>query len=96
LYRQLGKTHRFYEKDIREARAKGDHDKVQELEAGEFADRGFTEEEISLLATRYLLNKAHKRFLPSPPINETDGFWEKAEIMQNQWLLTSKGITEVR
>ena len=52
-------------------------------------------EEIAVLITQYFRHKAEKKFLPVPPINDKDGFWEQGQYT-GKWYLTKKGITELQ
>ena len=53
------------------------------------------DEEISILTTDNLIRKARRRFVPIPP-HETEEMWEQCDKISNRYVLTNKGISELR
>ena len=95
LSRDRDKESKALSKLVQEAKKLGGRAKADEVYQAESFELESIDEDISLLRTRYLINRAEKKSLPLPPMNEEDGFWETGRIT-GSWYLTNKGITEVR
>jgi len=80
---------------VQEAKKTGGEVKADEVYRDEYVKLELIDEKISELVTRYLINKATLRFLPTPPVSEKEGFWERG-WNTGAYYLTDKGIAEVR
>lgn len=96
LFRQKETVRNAFAEDIRmaqkEHKAKED---IQSLEYQSYFEECMLDEEISILATDNLIRKARRRFIPIPP-HETEGMWGRCEKISNRYVLTNKGISELR
>jgi hypothetical protein len=52
-------------------------------------------EEMSIMVTDFLVNKANYLFLPIPSRND-DNLWTQCNKISDQYVLTNKGISELR
>jgi len=80
---------------VEEARRAGGETKAQEVSRAESFNLDVIDHEILGLVTRYLINKANKRFLPLPYLSEEERLWEQSNFT-GKYHLTDKGITEIR
>jgi len=96
LFRQKEAIRSAYADDIRKARKE---DKpsidIQSLEYSSYFEETMVDEEISILATDSLICKARRRFVPTPS-REDEGMWEQCNTVSNRYVLTNKGISELR
>ena len=96
LFRQKEAIRSAYADDIRKARKEGKpSDDIQFLEHSSYFEESMVDEEISILATDNLIRKARRRFVPTPS-RDDDGMWEQCDTISNRYVLTSKGISELR
>lgn len=94
LNRKRDKEDKSLSKKIEETRKKGGYDAANKIYQTEGVDLQLIDEEISLLATQYFIQKARKDLLPIPSMNDKDGLWEESHLT-GKWYLTNKGITEI-
>lgn len=96
LFSQKEAIRNAYADDIRKAQKEGkSRDDIQSLEHSSHFEESMVDEEISILATDNLISKARRRFVPIPS-HETEGMWDQCDTISNRYVLTSKGISEVR
>ena len=96
LFSQKESIRNSYADDIRKAQKEGKpRDDIQSIEATSYFEETMVDEEISALATDYLIGKATRRFVPIPS-HETDGMWDKCNAISNRYVLTKLGISELR
>jgi hypothetical protein len=95
LTRKRDKESESLSKKIEEAKKSKDPDESNRVYQIDGFELRIIEAKISILVTRYLTDRANKRFLPVPPVNDKDGYWELSYETGN-WHLTNKGITELR
>ena len=94
LNRRRKKEHKILSKLIEEAEKKSGREAAEEVYQSESFELQMTEDEITYLITRYLISKAEKMLLPTPPTTDKDGLWEPSHYT-GKWALTAKGITEL-
>ena len=95
LNRKRSKQASVISKLVKEARKTGGERKAQEIRESESFDLEIIYDEILQLLSWYILSKANKRFLPTPPFSEEDGMWERSNYT-GKYHLTEKGFREVR
>jgi hypothetical protein len=96
LFRNKEALRAAFAQDIRKAQKEGKPlDDIQSIEHQSYFEERMFDEEISILATDNLIRKARNRFVPIPS-HETDGMWEQCDAISNRYVLTSKGISELR
>lgn len=95
LNRARDRANTTLSKQIDEARKTGGEQEAQMVYQTESGDLNQLEEEILILKTRYLRNKAEKMTLPVPPVTDKQGLWEGGRYTR-RWFLTNKGMTELR
>lgn len=95
LTRKRDRESKIFYKEVEEVKKKNDPVALDEVYQTESFDLRSVDENISSLVTKYLASKANQKFLPVPPMNDKDGFWEQGHVTR-EWYLTNKGITEVR
>lgn len=85
-----------YDEKIRLARSDGKlNDEIESLENTLRFEEQMVDEEISVLVTNYLINKAKRKFIPTPSI-DSEGMWEQCGIMSSRYILTNNGIATLR
>ncbi|MBC8213595.1 MAG: hypothetical protein H8E71_03035 [Candidatus Marinimicrobia bacterium] len=73
-----------------------DPNEIQRLASTSFFEESCVEEEINVLITQTLIDKAKLIFIPLPNINDKK-YWKKCEhIYPNRNVLNNAGISEVR
>jgi hypothetical protein len=96
LFSQKEAIRNSYADDIRKAqKAKKSQDDIKSLESSSYFEESMVDEEISLLATDYLIGKATRRFVPIPS-RETEGMWNQCNNISDRYILTRQGISELR
>lgn len=80
---------------IKEAQKKGGYEAATQVYQSESVDLNIIDDEIANLITQYLIFKAKKMLLPTPPVTDKEGLWEWSNYI-NRWSLTTKGIAEIR
>ena len=96
LFRQKEAIRNAYADDIRKAQKEGkSREDIQSIEHSSYFEESMVDEEILILATDHLISKARRRFVPIPP-HETEGMWERCDTISNRYVLTSKGISDLR
>jgi len=95
LNRKRQKESQNLSKWVEEARKKGGTERAEEAYQGNRFLLDEIDERTSALVTRYLMDKANKRFLPCPLFYEESELWERGQIT-GKYYLTAKGITEIR
>ncbi len=95
LNRKRGEVVKAISKLAEEARKTGGERRAQEIWQTESFDIDMVDDEILGLVTRYLVNKANKRFLPVPSLSEGSDIWDRSNFT-GKYHLTDKGIREIR
>jgi hypothetical protein len=96
LFRQKEAIRNAYADDIRKAQKEGkSREDIQSLEYSSYFEESMVDEEISILATDNLIRKARRRFVPIPS-HKADGMWEQCDTISKRYVLTSRGISELR
>jgi len=95
LNRKRAKETSVTKKLAEEAREKGGAKEAQMVWEEARFDTEMIDDEILQLLSQYILSKANKRFLPTPPFLEEDGMWERSNYT-GKYHLTVKGFREVR
>lgn len=96
LFRQKEAVRSAFEQDIRKAQMQRQpREDMQSLKYQAYFEEAMLDEEISILATGYLIHKARRRLLPIPPY-ETEGMWEQCDKISSCSVLTNNGISELR
>lgn len=96
LFRKKEAIRNAFAEDIRKAQKEGrPREEIQSLEHQSYFEESMVDEEISILATDILVRKARRRFIPIPP-READGIWEQCNTSSNRYVLTNRGISELR
>jgi hypothetical protein len=96
LFRQREKLRAAFAEDIRKAQKDGKpSDDIKSLEYQSYFEESMIDEEIAILATDYLIQKARRRFLPIPS-HDTEGMWEQCNVISTRYVLTNRGISELR
>lgn len=96
LQRQNDRLETMYAATIRKARKQPNHPYEEEELYGELSlERDLIDDEIATLLTRHLCSTANRLMLPIPKRDE-DGMWLQSPLNPNRWLLSPKGVTELR
>jgi hypothetical protein len=95
LFCQKETVRSAFAEDIRKAQKEHRTKDVESLEYESFFEESLLDEEISILATDNLIRKARRHFVPIPT-NEVDGMWEQCSKISTRYVLTNKGISELR
>lgn len=96
LLRKKKKIYVSYLAELRKVKNNGGlKDDIDAIEASAAFENAMIMEEISILITNYYRALAAHYFLPMPPL-EDEGVWEQCSITSYQWVLTNKGISELR
>ncbi|MDF3129274.1 hypothetical protein P0Y35_08710 [Kiritimatiellaeota bacterium B1221] len=95
-FRQKEVIRKAYADDIRKALKDGKTGTdIQSLESGSHFEENIIDEEISILVTDYIIRKARRQFVEIPA-HESEGMWEQCNKVSYRYVLTSKGISELR
>jgi leucyl-tRNA synthetase len=94
LFRDRDNLDSFYKKAIQKAE-KDKRADVDGLIAEALHEQRWTDEDISILITNYLVRCASRKFLPIPNHQER-GMWEACVFQQNRSVLTGAGIARLR
>lgn len=92
LSKQQNKIQKEYRTKINK---ETDRERIRELEAYEFHEFSELQEEIDLLMTSNLRNKASKLFIPLPKYEDEEK-WQDCRYISTQKTLTTAGINDVR
>jgi len=96
LFRQKKTVRSAFVEDIRKAQKEGKpRETYSALEHQSYFEESMIDEEISILATDNSIRMARRPFVPIPS-RKTGGIWEQCHTIGNRWVLTSKGISELR
>ena len=96
LFRQKKTMRASYAEDIRKARKEGKSgDDIRSIESGSQFEETMINEEVAILATDNLIEKARRRLIPIPS-HDTDGMWEKCCVMDDRYVLSNQGISQLR
>ena len=90
------KTTAYYNRKLKEARKQGKNkDDIMGLDEEAYFEYSMAQEEIDMLITDRLTSKARKLILPLPAF-ENEEMWKKCHDLSSRFVLTSKGIAELR
>jgi hypothetical protein len=95
---ELEETDRLYRKLIASEKRRNNQNKLQELYSDWGYESDLIEEELKLVETRRLVNKARRLLLPVPDIptgKEEDGKWIRGPD-SGRWYLKPEGFSEIR
>lgn len=96
LFRQKERLRAAFTEDIRKARKAGKPtEDIQSLEDHSCFEERIIDEEIAILATDNLIRKARRWFVPIPSY-DADGMWKRCNTINNRYVLTSQGISQLR
>lgn len=96
LYQQRKNTNEYFKTEIAKAKANNEsREKIQEIDHEAYFELQQLDEEMRMLATRYLGKEANKLMVPMPE-QEDDSMWKKSGILANRYFLTTKGINTIR
>ncbi|MBI5453613.1 MAG: hypothetical protein HY956_03195 [Deltaproteobacteria bacterium] len=95
LTRERDKEDKRVSKLVNEAERKGGRAAGEQEWAAERFEFSRIDDEISYLNGRFLINKAERMSIPTPPITDKDDLWESSNYT-GRWFLTTKGIAKVR
>ncbi|MEW6536947.1 MAG: hypothetical protein AB1454_15155 [Candidatus Auribacterota bacterium] len=96
LFRRKKSLRAAFAEDIRKARKEGKStEDIQSLEHQSYFEESMIDEEIAILATDYLLEKARRQFVPIPS-HDTNGMWKQCNTISNRYVLTNQGISQLR
>lgn len=96
LFRQKKRLWEAYDTDIQIARKEGKpKEDIELLECEAWSEKDRILEDISILITDYLINRATRKFVPIPSLKEME-FWERCKVIHNRYILTDTGIRDLR
>lgn len=95
LTRERDKEYKRVSKLVNEAERKGGRAAGEQEWATEQFELSRIDDEISYLKGRFLINKAERMSIHTPPITNKCDLWESSDYT-GKWLLTTKGMAEVR
>ena len=76
-------------------RQKKKADDIEGLEHQIGFDYVVTQEEIDILITKYLWNRANKLFVPMPDYND-ENMWDRCNTISNEKVLSTLGINTIK
>lgn len=95
LSRERDKEYTRLYKLVEEAEKKGGREAGQLEYASENFDAKSLDDEIAYLKGQFLISKAERMSLPIPPVTDKYDVWGLS-YHTNKWLLTNKGVMELR
>ncbi len=88
---------RVYEPEIKKLKAQGKADKAAELGSEYLYFRAEILEERRLLYQSWLIRKAMRLYIPTPPYSQNNReSWEESSVLHGHLLLTENAIKELR
>jgi hypothetical protein len=95
LFRKKYLIRTSYDIEIRKALKDKQLDEVAEIRDSRRFEDDMIDEEIAVIATNNLIRKARRRFVPLP-LHDDQGMWQECEIVNDQYVLTDKGVSHLR